>query len=445
MASKRKYFVGQAQNARTYTTFLENKSCPIHRWYFYPEGFSGSFVKECIDKFELKPGETILDPFVGSGTTLVAAKQSGIDSIGIDISPLMCFVSRVKTNWNTTPGDLKNSLISFMGEVRPLLIGVDSKQTLIGFIDDLRSSHKEPQIPPPSYSEIGRYFTPQTLKKLLFLKERILQIENEDIGNLFMLGFASILIDASNMKRMPDLTFSGRRNNVPVAHLFQEKLKQMYEDLAYIRNLPSQQFGNVRILLSDSKNLSPEEIPSGSVDLVLTSPPYVGHGDYVKNTKIELWFLDFIKRTSEMRQLRDSMIISHHRVSKARLKTEPIFRDQELSRVCSEISRKKLWSNTIHLTVQKFFDDLFLSMKQMYRLLAPGKFCIIIIGDSQFGGVHVESHKFLAKIAQRIGFSVEEIALARRRRTGAQRKKVGGVKLGFSLGEYILVLRKRWS
>lgn len=444
MASKRKYFVIQAQDARTYTTFLENKSSPIHRWYFYPEGFSGSFVKECINKFEIKPDETILDPFVGSGTTLVAAKQSGIDSIGIDISPLMCFVSKVKTNWNLTPGDLKHSLVTFMDEVRPLLVGVDSKQTLTGFIDDIPSSYKEPQVPPPSYSETQRYFTPQTLKKLLFLKEKILQIKNEDMQNLFMLGFASILIDASNMKRMPDLTFSGRRSNVPVAHLFQEKLKQMYEDLECIRNLPSQQFGNVRIFLSDSKTLSPEEIPSETVDLVLTSPPYVGHGDYVKNTKIELWFLDFIKSMSEMRQLRNEMIVSHHRVSKARLKGEPIFKDLELSRVCSQISRKKLWSNTIHLTVQKFFDDMLLSMKQMYRVLAPGRFCIIVIGDSQFGGVHVESHKFLAKVAQRIGFSVEDIALARTRRTGAQRKRVGGVKLGFSLGEYILVLRKRW-
>ena len=55
---------------------------PIQRWAPYVQGFSASFVDEMLQRFSISPGQTVLDPFAGSGTVLVAAKMKGIDAIG---------------------------------------------------------------------------------------------------------------------------------------------------------------------------------------------------------------------------------------------------------------------------------------------------------------------------------------------------------------------------
>ncbi len=70
---------------------------PVHRWFTFPHSFSREMVWELIDEWGLGPEDHILDPFVGAGTTLVAAKERGISATGVDLSPLATFVSRVKT------------------------------------------------------------------------------------------------------------------------------------------------------------------------------------------------------------------------------------------------------------------------------------------------------------------------------------------------------------
>ena len=74
----------------------ENISGLTHNFYRYPARFSPKFVREIIDLFS-KPGDVILDPFVGGGTTLVEALISNRHSIGFDVSPIASFVSQAKT------------------------------------------------------------------------------------------------------------------------------------------------------------------------------------------------------------------------------------------------------------------------------------------------------------------------------------------------------------
>ncbi|MEM2818994.1 MAG: DNA methyltransferase, partial [Nitrososphaerota archaeon] len=78
-------------------TFIPNKKLPVYSWFYFKEGFSRNFVHLMIDLFKLEDGSMVLDPFVGSGTTLVACKERGIDSVGVDIAPLAVFVSQTKT------------------------------------------------------------------------------------------------------------------------------------------------------------------------------------------------------------------------------------------------------------------------------------------------------------------------------------------------------------
>ena len=82
-------------------TFVPNKPLPVYNWFYYKEGFAKQLVEKLIEMFGLKEGDMVLDPFCGSGTTLVACKQAGINSAGTDVLPTAVFAASVKAaNYN---------------------------------------------------------------------------------------------------------------------------------------------------------------------------------------------------------------------------------------------------------------------------------------------------------------------------------------------------------
>jgi len=78
----------------------------VHDWYRFVLSFPPQVVRSYLDRFSVGAGQCVLDPFCGTGTTLVECKKRGIRSIGIDVNPISCFASRVKTDWTVDPGEL---------------------------------------------------------------------------------------------------------------------------------------------------------------------------------------------------------------------------------------------------------------------------------------------------------------------------------------------------
>jgi len=428
----------------SYTTFIRNKTSPIHRWFFYPEGFSGDFVDECIQRFGLRQGNVILDPFVGSGTTLVSSKLNGVDSIGIDISPLMCFISRMKTTFEVDATKLKIEMHDFIKKIQPILLSTNKAKNLLLFSEQFMESEENfaPSIEVPRYSQMGRYFSDSVMNQLLLLKEHILKWEDEVSRDLLKLAFASILIEVSNMKRMPDLTFVKFKKKADVFSKFRNKVEEICVDLYNLRSKP-RVYGESRVFLGDARQMGKELIPSDSIDLIITSPPYLGHGDYVKNTKIELWFLDFVKSEEEMKALRNNMIIASHRVSKEKLREKATYWDETLEDCCRKLAKNPpSWFPDVHYMVRKFFDDMYHVFIQMHKILRTGGNCVFVVGDSQFASIPVPTHTICSNIAKAVGFNSVELKSVRKRRTGAERKTKGGVNLDFELAEYMLVAQK---
>lgn len=428
----------------SYTTFVQNKASPIHRWFLYPEGFSGDFVDECIQRFRLGRGNVILDPFVGSGTTLVSSKLNGVDSVGIDISPLMCFISRMKTTFEVDAIELRKKMYEFIKQIQPILLSTNKAKNLLSFTEQSVESEENfaPNIEVPRYSQMKRYFSDFVMNQLLLLKEHILKWDEEVSRDFLKLALASILIEVSNMKRMPDLTLVKSKRKVDVFSKFRNKVEEICGDLFNLRLKPGV-YGESKVLLGDARNMRKEMVQPSSIDSIITSPPYLGHGDYVKNTKIELWFLDFVKSEEEMKALRNNMITATHRLSKEKLREKTTYSDETLENCCQKLAKNPpAWFSDTHYMVRKFFDDMYHVFIQMHRVLKYGGYCVFVVGDSQFATVPVPTHTICSNIAKEVGFNSVELKAVRKRRTGAERKTKGGVNLDFELGEYILLAQK---
>ena len=78
----------------------------FHNWYKINFGYSDQAVSNLLDKFQVNPNSRILDPFCGSGTTIIECKKRGIEATGIDANPSSVFAAKVKSNWNISPKHL---------------------------------------------------------------------------------------------------------------------------------------------------------------------------------------------------------------------------------------------------------------------------------------------------------------------------------------------------
>lgn len=83
------------------STFIDNLKLPIHRWFRFSAGFSAVWVKNVINSEINQKGSNLilLDPFAGSGTSLICADECGIQSFGIEAQPFIARIAQIKTHW----------------------------------------------------------------------------------------------------------------------------------------------------------------------------------------------------------------------------------------------------------------------------------------------------------------------------------------------------------
>ena len=85
---------------------LRAEDYSVHDWYRFVLSYPPHLVRDYLTRFSVSSDMTVLDPFCGTGTTLVECKKLGIPSVGIEANPMPCFASRVKLDWDVDPDDL---------------------------------------------------------------------------------------------------------------------------------------------------------------------------------------------------------------------------------------------------------------------------------------------------------------------------------------------------
>ncbi|MEM5872414.1 MAG: DNA methyltransferase [Candidatus Aenigmatarchaeota archaeon] len=367
----------QASEFKKLVTFIPNKKEPIHNWYYFKEGFSRQLVDIFIDKFQLNENSFVLDPFCGVGTTLLTCKQRGINSIGFDVSPFFVFVSKVKTE------------------------NYDLEELNKAISNALKWKFERPKyLPKEKY--IKKVFSKYTLEDVIFYKNKILEIENEKIRNFLLLALIDSAIKASWAIKDGAVIKIEKKGKPPLKKYFKYKVKKMFKDLKSLNMRPIE----ARVELGDARNLSLE---SGCVDAVITSPPYLNKIEYTKIYKIEMSFLGFPE--TEIKSYIGSRVED--------ISVSDIGLDENLP-----------------LSAKAYFKDIFISLKEMYRVCKERAKLAIVIGGGCYPDRVVEADKIIAELSEKIGFKINKILVARNSWcTRARTIKVGKIRESIILME----------
>ena len=399
----------------------ENYNERIHRWFFCVQGFSATFVNDILNRFNISEGDTILDPFAGSGTVLVCAKLKNINSIGVELLPIFSFACKVKTSWDVNV----KAFIRAAEQLKKKVITGNVKQAKIPFLKETR-----------------RHFSEPVLRALLSIKGGISEISDERVRELLQLALASILVPCSNLKRSPCLGYTKKPNNLnerDVINRFMEKVYQIVDDLNFVKQYGYGNNAFAKVIPKDSRTVRYEE---DSIKLAITSPPYINGLDYVINYKIEMAWLDLVHSYKELSEIKAKMVacdnIPRRVIAKFKTKEHKYY-DEWLERIIGQVENSikqkvNYRRDDMHLIVRKYFEDLYPVFINIYDgLVKDGRF-VIVIGDSLIAGVYIPTDLILARMGQRVGFSIESIEIARERRSGQRHD--------FKLRESIITLKK---
>jgi site-specific DNA-methyltransferase (cytosine-N4-specific) len=360
-----------------------------HGYHPYSAKYIPQIPYRLVSKFT-KKNELVLDNFMGSGTTLVESKVLGRNAIGIDVNPLACLISKVKT---TT---IQKSTLVEISKI--LILLKEDIINLRGNTVPFNHREKRPTIDNSMsktllllHPNISKWYHQNVIYELLAIKSRIDTVENKDVKDFLLVSLSSILRSVSNAT-------SGFGNlminkQAPPKTRIYEKFVLAVRDM--LRNMlefnKAATNSNIRIVNHDSRRL--EFINDETIDFICTHPPYMAAVPYAEYQKLSLWWLGFSQYELEKR------LIGGRR------------------------SRAD--------TPDRFFHDINMALMEMKRILRKKKYCCIIIGNPVYNGKIWKLNDFIRKDATDIGF----ILLTEINR-GKYRSTMGKMK-----EEFILIFR----
>jgi hypothetical protein len=382
-------------------TFRETRRRPVHRWYSYVEGFSADYIVATLDNLA-SDRASIYDPFGGTGTALVEAARRRIPSFYAEANPFMAFVVDAKVNAGRWAARNKTLARSALVEFRDAVL--DARFTQAASRTDVSAYHAA--FPKRGFFEEGHL---QQLVHALQLAEAV-GASQPRAGQLATLACASNIVASSNMTRRADL-----RRRKPGEY----KMRKV--------DVPGGIAGAVNDILADLDSLTGSQPPTTQVasdcrtlpatyrsrfDLAVTSPPYLNGTNYIRNTKLELVLLGFIRAESQLGSLRDAGVRGG--ITQAATSRGITHRIASVETIAERLDACAPDKRIPHM-VRAYFSDMREVMGSVHASLKTGGCFILDIGDSKFYDVHVPTDRLLAEIAQEFGFVVERDAVIARR------------------------------
>jgi len=371
-----------------------NKYGVIHKWYDYLEDFPYSLIEEKINEYKLTNDSIIVDPFCGSGTTLVSAKMFRINSVGFDANPLMAFISKVKTTWEIDLHKFEEYIRTTANKFLSHIREVDNNPYYDDFIYNMPKK------------ELNQWLSPILQLEVSLLKKYINTIDDVDIKDLFLLALSKSCFDASYVSLCPGTTFYPFREKEEFWDLFTKKITQIFIDLKAIQS--HNHYGK-SIVFDDTCLNAHNYLLNDSIDFIITSPPYPNDLEYTRQTRLELYLLDFVKNMEDVQIIKRKMTKGSTKLIFNNSDSESFISNFEsVKNISDEIYEKtknKNWGFDYPKMVREYFGDMFLCLQEFYPLMKKSSHFLLVVGDQTIKGVYIPVCDILIEMGQRIGYT----------------------------------------
>lgn len=365
-----------------------------HSIHPYPAKFIPQIPKTLIRELA-SVGDTILDPFCGSGTTLIEALRLECNAIGIDANPLACLISRAKSARISEEEaeplfELANEMATF------------SQQTYVGTLPLFPDMPSFPiPVERPDFDGINNWFDQHVIDELAFIKNKCMLLEQKKVREIALAAFSSIIVTVS--RQDSDTRYVRREKNIKPGDTLQYFSRSLSQAARRALELSEEVSNQLSVEVYEANILEPPKI--APVDLVVCSPPYPNAFSYHLYHRTRMLWLDM---------------------------DQPKFKQEEIG------SHRKYSSKGRNAaTVDTFKGELYTVLSWLTQTLRPNKLACFIIGDSTLKGETVENDKLLVEVAKDIGYKIE----ANISRNLQSTKKYFNPAIGKIKDEHIVILR----
>ncbi len=421
---------------------LSPEDRPAHDWYRFVLSFPPHLVRDYLDTFHIAPGQQVLDPFCGTGTTVVECKKLGIASVGTEANALAHFAGEVKTDWTIDPDELvqasqrvaADAIAEFERQ------GVDDDPLFRDWSRRERLPLTELRTLEPEIEKLllANSISPLPLHKVLVLRDFLRCHAGEHYYRHQMLALAKALTSSiSNLYFGPEVGVGPAKEDAPVVSVWLERVQQMARDLHHLAPL---QQTPATVHPADARQIL-QVIEPNSIDAVITSPPYPNEKDYTRTTRLESVILGFINSKAELQTLKRSLVRSNTRgVYKGDDDDQWIAQHPEIQRIADAIEARRIelgktsgFERLYGRVTKLYFGGMARHLAELRSILRPGARLGYVVGDqASYLRIMIRTGQLLAEIADSLGYEVVNIDLFRTRLATATREQ---------LREEVVVLR----
>ncbi|MGK7947003.1 MAG: hypothetical protein AB4058_21295 [Microcystaceae cyanobacterium] len=377
-------------------SFTDNMKLPLHRWFRYSAGFSADWVNSEIKRYEDELGSkaTILDPFVGSGTTALAACAGGNKAYGFDGHPFVTRIAKAKNLWYLDKREFKEACQAVLEKAKEKTKVTQryDESNLLGKCYDLEAL--------------------TNLDRLRFSYEEL--ADDNPIWELVRLNITSILrvcSKAGTAQWQYILPNKSKSKVLDAYDAFIGKTDLMVSDM---KTVQSSGWVNSAYIYEQDVRVS---LDAPKCNLLITSPPYPNNYDYADATRLEMMFWGEINSWSDLKTVIRPTIMrscSQHSASDKivldEILEEPLLVSiiKELMPVTKKLEAIRLTKGgkkTYHTMIAAYFLDMAKIWKNLRTVMTKGARICFVVGDSAPYGVYVPAEKWIGELALANGFN----------------------------------------
>lgn len=389
---------------------------PIHDWYRFVLSFPPHLVKDYISKLGITPHHVVLDPFAGTGTTIVECKKNQIQAIGLETNPIASFASSIKTKW-----DIKGKELLDHAEKIALLADKNIKNKAYKY--RTLSDEQQKLLIKGSISD-------SPLRDALILLNAI-DSEKTNFHSYERLAFAKQLVfNYSNLRFGPEVGVSRKKKDVvEVVPFWLDGIKKMVEDIHTVEGLASVPTYSYNCDARYASTVLKEK----SIDCVITSPPYPNEKDYTRTTRLENVILGYLNNRQELRATKKHLLISNTKnVYKGDIDDKWVDKIQSIQLLSNQIEAKRIelektsgFEKLYHKVVKLYFGGMAKHLLEIKPYLKDGAKLAYVVGEqASYFRIPVKTAELLGEVAESIGYQVDGIDLFRKRFSTATKSSI---------------------